>query len=571
MEDRFSNQARESSKEIRRLHQEAKNITNANLNAVNRMATAGMAIGSAAAYGIGEAVLQGAKFIDTMTFVKAIAKDTGTDFSLLSQRAKTLGKDTMFTSQDIGSAMQYMAMAGQGTTEIFNNITEHYGFRTSHNELIALATYISEFSKNTYLTNNWINENYDEVKNLKKYLKLEFHREYEIGQDVSHYLKNNMNQDIDDFVECIICICMIKYFVHSGEDLTIAIIIAHGYSTASSIAEASNRMLNSYIFDAIDMPLDVDVQAITRKINDYIAYVGNISKLYLLVDMGSLEEIYQGLDTSNADIALVNNINTKCALEIGQGIKLNKTVTEVIDSILKENIYKTHVELKKKKEPIVICSCASGLGAAHKIKEILFNSLPEDSNLKIITYDYPALIRKQVYDQLMNDYEVICVIGTLDPNIESMKYIGIQELIINEGQNAIEIYFGKYMKKEQMEIFEKNILRNFTLSNVMNNLTILNPDKLLEHVAKAIDHLQNILHKRFKNRTCFGLYVHICCLVERLVTRQAISNFTDQDFKEKHQEFIDQVNISMKEVKTYYNVEIPDEEVEYIYNYIIND
>lgn len=123
MEDRFSNQARESSKEIRRLHQEAKNITNANLNAVNRMATAGMAIGSAAAYGIGEAVLQGAKFIDTMTFVKAIAKDTGTDLSLLSQRAKTLGKDTMFTSQDIGSAMQYMAMAGQGTTEIFNNIT----------------------------------------------------------------------------------------------------------------------------------------------------------------------------------------------------------------------------------------------------------------------------------------------------------------------------------------------------------------------------------------------------------------------------------------------------------------
>ena len=161
------------------------------------------------------------------------------------------------------------------------------------------------------------------------------------------------------------------------------------------------------------MPLDVDVQTITRKINDYIAHVGNISKLYLLVDMGSLEEIYQGLDTSNADIALVNNINTKCALEIGQGIKFNKTVTEVIDSILKENIYKTHVELKKNKEPIVICSCASGLGAAHKIKEILFNSLPEDSNLKIITYDYPALIRKQVYDQLMNDYEVVCVIGTL--------------------------------------------------------------------------------------------------------------------------------------------------------------
>lgn len=123
LQDRFSQQARESSKEIRRLHQDAKNLTNANLSAVNQLATAGAGIGMAATYGIFGAVQQGARFIDTMTFVKAIAKDTGTDFELLAKRAKTLGKDTMFTSQDIGSAMQYMAMAGQGTTEIFNNIT----------------------------------------------------------------------------------------------------------------------------------------------------------------------------------------------------------------------------------------------------------------------------------------------------------------------------------------------------------------------------------------------------------------------------------------------------------------
>ena len=168
------------------------------------------------------------------------------------------------------------------------------------------------------------------------------------------------------------------------------------------------------------------------------------------------------------------------------------------------------------------------------------------------------------------DYETVRNIHeTLNEIIEEHK--DEPEPVSLDKTDVKKIFENSGVSAEQMEIFEKNILRNFTLSNVMNNLTILNPDKLLEHVAKAIDHLQNILHKRFKNRTCFGLYVHICCLVERLVTRQAISNFTDQDFKEKHQEFIDQVNISMKEVKTYYNVEIPDEEIEYIYNYIIND
>ena len=48
--------------------------------------------------------------------------------------------------------------------------------------------------------------------------------------------------------------------------MTIAIILAHGYSTASSIADAVNRLLDKYIFDALDMPLDVDSNQITKKV-----------------------------------------------------------------------------------------------------------------------------------------------------------------------------------------------------------------------------------------------------------------------------------------------------------------
>ena len=45
----------------------------------------------------------------------------------------------------------------------------------------------------------------------------------------------------------------------------------------------------------------------------------------------------------------------------------------------------------------------------------------------------------------------------------------------------------------------------------MNNLTILNPNKLLEHVADAIDKLQLELGLRFTNNTCFGpvSYTHL--------------------------------------------------------------
>lgn len=123
LEDRFSNQAREASSEIRRLHQEAKNVTNANLNAAMKVATVGAAVGGTLLAGIRDAVLTGAEFIDTLTFVGAITSATGGDLDRLGSKAKKLGRDTMFTANEIGSAMQFMALAGQTVEEIYNNIT----------------------------------------------------------------------------------------------------------------------------------------------------------------------------------------------------------------------------------------------------------------------------------------------------------------------------------------------------------------------------------------------------------------------------------------------------------------
>ena len=48
------------------------------------------------------------------------------------------------------------------------------------------------------------------------------------------------------------------------------IIISHGYSTASSIADAANQLLGKRIFDALDMPLDTEVGEIEKKLNEFI-------------------------------------------------------------------------------------------------------------------------------------------------------------------------------------------------------------------------------------------------------------------------------------------------------------
>jgi TP901 family phage tail tape measure protein len=122
LKDRFSNQAREASSQIRRLHNEAKVATNANLSAVRTMASAGAALGAGASMAMFGAIRHGAEFIDIMTQVGAIATEDTVKLKDLSDQAQSLGRQTMFTSLDIASGMQYFAMAGMSTKEIKANM-----------------------------------------------------------------------------------------------------------------------------------------------------------------------------------------------------------------------------------------------------------------------------------------------------------------------------------------------------------------------------------------------------------------------------------------------------------------
>ena len=51
----------------------------------------------------------------------------------------------------------------------------------------------------------------------------------------------------------------------SQQQVTRAIILAHGYATASSIANVANRLLKSQLFESFDMPLDVTPEAIANR------------------------------------------------------------------------------------------------------------------------------------------------------------------------------------------------------------------------------------------------------------------------------------------------------------------
>lgn len=457
---------------------------------------------------------------------------------------------------------------------IFDIISSRYGFKISNNDVIAISSYINDYTRHNYELTNYYDNHIREAKGLNDFVSKYLNREYLIAMEIAENIKANMDIELDLILISNLALNLKMINKIADINKRIGVIIAHGYSTASSIADSANKLLGQYVFDAIDMPLNVNTQTVINNLNNYLSKIGNYEELVLLVDMGSLEEIYKGIALQkNSNIGIMNNITTKLALEIGNGIINNISLKDIFEKVKKNSEITYKIINNRLKEKIILCSCASGMGTAEKLKQIFLNSLPQNLPIKVLTYDYSSLIEKRLNDTFFDDYDVLFIVGTLNPNIEGVKFIPIENLIISEAFDELNGYFNQYISEKEILIFKREILKNFSLSNIINNLTILNPNKLLEHVSMAIDKLQDILGIELTNNTCYCLYVHICCLIERLVIGKTKEEYKidASELDEKKLAFVKNVKNAFSVVKKYYRVEIPIEEIGYIYEYVINN
>ncbi len=87
--------------------------------------------------------------------------------------------------------------------------------------------------------------------------------------------------------------------------------MAHGFSTASSIADVVNRFMDEHLFDAFDMPFNVSLEKVKEYMNHYIKSNDCSKGLVILVDMGSLMFLADSLEQLSGPLLIMNNVTTR--------------------------------------------------------------------------------------------------------------------------------------------------------------------------------------------------------------------------------------------------------------------
>ena len=454
--------------------------------------------------------------------------------------------------------------------QIFENVGEMYGISLSkkYSHLLARRLYIQ--LQGDHLIDNWMKQNHDEIEEMFQAVSAVLEKESVICSRIVNLIKLNLDIEADSLNQLFLLLD-IKNQNQKIQGLSAAgIILSHGYATASSIADAANQIIGRKVFDAIDMPLDMQMSDITGLLEKHIERFITCQDVVLLVDMGSLEQIHSQMrGLRNLNIGIINNISTALAVDIGLGICGNQKLEDILKRASESNVCTYRIIHNVQKEDAVIFSGENGIDTTEKLKELILKTSATSIPVKFVAYDYYRLMKNGSHDEIFQQYHVKCIIGLFNPEIEGIPFISLEDIISMNSAEKLTNIFSEYLDEEQMEIFNQNLVKNFSLQNVVESITILNPDKLLDEVEQAVGRLQKITGRKIAGRIMIGLYVHLCCLVERLVTKTPIDNYQDlEEFEQKHADFIRQVRDSFQDISRHYRVALPVSEIAYIYDYM---
>lgn len=366
---------------------------------------------------------------------------------------------------------------------------------------------------------------------------------------------------------------LLSYMTKEYENLPLCgIILAHGYSIASGIAEVTNQMLERHVFDAIDMPIDSEFEDVVDRLKEYLNSIPRQKEIIVLVDMGSLEIIHQHLQGFTFDIGIINNVTTRLALDIGNMMMQNKKMEDILKEANERNANHYVLVPKQDKQKIILTICETGLGVASKIAEIVNKSLPKKIDAIIIPYDYHSLKTMGKQSPLFENYDVYFILGTKNPQVEGIPYLSLYDIMDAENSEYIEHLIGKQLDHAQTKEFCKEMLKNFSIENLTEYLNIISPERIIRNVEDIIAAIQNNLHVHLDISVICGLYIHISCMMERMILQEYVCAYDHlETFCEEHKDFISIVKQAFYETEQQYNVEIPVSEIAYLYEYVYTE
>lgn len=393
-----------------------------------------------------------------------------------------------------------------------------------------------------------------------------------IVEQMAAKVRSTLGVEIDELT-AVVLLVDVKEVIEASIDARdfCGVILCHGYATATSIADAVNRILHARVFEAVDMTYDQQMADVVSPLTRILGRYSFAREVVILVDMGSLSQVADALPPmAGTAIHIVSNVSTGLALEIGASLMSHEDMREALERIVGTCTPAIRtIEAARGEEAILFCSEA-GAPAADKLRKLMSDSLPEQLPVRLVTCDYHELERMGSQAPAFSSYCVRAIVGTMDPGVAEVPFIALEDILYAGSSDALDAALRQALGPDGIALFHQKLLRNLTLRNVVESITILNPEMLYLEADRAMQKLSALSGRTIDARRQIALYVHLCGLIERLVTKNFVDTYPDTEaFERDHHDFIDWFRQAFDEMCRRYRVEIPVTEIAYVHHMLM--
>ncbi|MDR3595962.1 sigma 54-interacting transcriptional regulator [Clostridium sp.] len=392
-------------------------------------------------------------------------------------------------------------------------------------------------------------------------VRIQYREEFIVAMEIVKIIEKEFNLDVPLDEIGYITMFLSNYNEESNEqseEKVGVLVMMHGRSTASSMAEVANSLIGEEYIQALDMPLTMKAEAMFDMTKDKIGKMCNEKGVLLLVDMGSL--INFGNIISNElgiNIKTIDMVTTLTVIEAGRKALNGRSLDSIYQScqeIGRASIQMPKDDYKDDKEIVIITTCFTGEGAAERIKTRISSNLKNIERASIIPLD---IIDKEDFlkkvSELKEKYTILAVVGTVNIFIEGVPFIAAQDIFVEQGI--------KYL--EHLLDIEYNFLKvKKALTSQINGLDCA---KLVTDIRNMITQIEESLEVIIQNDAQIGILIHVSFLVDKLRQNKNEIIFKDlESYRYEHNKEFILVKKSVRALEETYDINIGDNELAYI-------
>lgn len=460
------------------------------------------------------------------------------------------------------------------TNQIYVMVKRSLPYEFQQNFIYAMSLHISSFLKKINLgEERHTNDNIREMA-------FDFPDEYAVAKEVRSYIETYFQVEIPESEDYYLTVLLVSLRANQASGRIGVVVAAHGNSTASSMVQVVQQLLDAENVRAVDMPLDMDPKTALDRIERNVQEVDEGSGVILLVDMGSLASFNSQIQRDTGiPVRTVDMVTTSLVLETVRKVSVLGTDLDMLHESLKN--FRGYAEISSvesvqeakpiHKKKAVLAICASGEGTAQRIKELIERAVNKRQETELEVLALSIVEVKEELPVIQKEYQIIATTGITDLNIQA-PFIPLERFI---DQN-IEVILDQLLMESELEETEfisldEESAKNTCVEFISDNFIFINGSKLIDPMwqfSTQISQTTGIDDEEYGFK--INLVMHTAGMIERIIRNEPLTVEENELTNTTNDPLYSQLATSVVLLEDQIKVKVPIEEMYYLLRLVHN-